>query len=72
MPAATRAFVKDVLPYGKGDAAGLAPRGEYEVERGAECVGLCNCQDHNAFTLSFDAFLQYLQEGRIALAPERA
>ena len=45
----------------------MAPRGEYEIEEGSDSVGLCSCATKNRFTLSFDAFLQHFNEGRIAV-----
>lgn len=71
-PNSKRAILKDPLPCSSGEARTTAPRGEYEVETtnakdGACRVGLCSCATHNRFTLSFDAFLQHLNEGRIAL-----
>ena len=49
-----------------------APRGEYEIEEvagagGVSSIGLCSCATQNRFTLSFDAFLQHVNEGRIAV-----
>ncbi|HNS88126.1 MAG TPA: hypothetical protein PKH09_14585, partial [Parvularculaceae bacterium] len=67
-----RAVVKDPVPCCEEAARTLAPCGEYEIER-METVGaagrvkLCSCATQNRFTLSFDAFLQHLNEGRIAL-----
>lgn len=66
-----RAILKDALPCGADDARAIAPRGEYEVSEmrsGGVCaIGLCSCATQNRFTLSFDAFLQHLNEGRIAV-----
>ncbi len=62
-----RAILKDALPCSAADQRATAPRGEYEIERGGDCVGLCSCATKNRFTLSFDAFLQHLNEGRISL-----
>lgn len=69
---ATRAILKDALPCCADMERALAPRGEYEIEQvkspaGVCSVGLCSCATHNRFTLSFDAFLQHLNEGRIAV-----
>ena len=71
-PKSKRAILKDPLPCSSGEDPATAPRGEYEVETtkagGGVCrIGLCSCATHNRFTLSFDAFLQHLNEGRIAL-----
>jgi hypothetical protein len=70
-----RAILKDAVPCGAGvdaeRARTTAPRGEYEIETvdcaGVSCIGLCSCSTQNRFTLSFDAYLQHLNEGRIAL-----
>lgn len=68
---AKRAILKDQVPCcAEADferARTLAPRGEYEIENCASGVGLCSCATQNRFTLSFDAFLQHVNEGRIAL-----
>ena len=68
-----RAIVKDPVPCCAETERAYAPYGEYEIERmEADCdagkVGLCSCATQNRFTLSFDAFLQHLNEGRISLA----
>lgn len=62
-----RAVIKDAVYYGPGAACRRAPRGEYLIERRCDCVGFCDCNGRPAFTLSFDAFIQHLNEGRIAL-----
>lgn len=70
-----RAILKDAVSCSahadQGRAHATAPRGEYEIETvecaGASCIGLCSCATQNRFTLSFDAYLQHLMEGRIAL-----
>ncbi len=61
-----RAIIKDVIMVGHDRAAERAPRGEYIIERRSDGVGMCNRQDNRAFTLSLDAFIQHLTEGRIA------
>ncbi|MCB2114410.1 MAG: hypothetical protein KDD85_12820 [Parvularculaceae bacterium] len=74
-----RAIIKDPVPCCTQDDRAvdcertLVPCGEYEIERmDADCaagrVGLCSCATKNRFTLTFDSFLQHLNEGRIALA----
>jgi hypothetical protein len=65
------AFVKDPIACGAEAGPAVAPRGDYDIEAGGDCVGLCNCATKNRFTLSFDAYLQHLNEGRIALEPAR-
>lgn len=67
-----RAILKDAVSCCANAERALAPRGEYEIERlenagGVSSVGLCSCATQNRFTLSFDAFLQHVNEGRIAV-----
>jgi len=67
-----RAILKDSVSCRANQAHATAPRGEYEIEKvagaGGVCsIGLCSCATHNRFTLSFDAFVQHLNEGRIAV-----
>lgn len=62
-----RAILKDAVPCSADQARATAPRGEYEIEEGPCSIGLCSCATQNRFTLSFDAFLQHLNEGRIAV-----
>ena len=66
MASSGKAIVKDAIYYGANGAGQKAPCGEYEIDRCCDCVRLCTCNGDNAFTLSFDAFLQHLTEGRIA------
>ena len=68
MASFSKAIVKDAIRFGTASAVETAPCGEYEVTCRDGCVGLCHCQDKRAFTLSIDAFIQHLNEGRIALA----
>jgi hypothetical protein len=65
---AVHAFLKDPIPCCADTGPALAPRGDYDIDQGTDGVGLCNCATKNRFTLSFDAYLQHLSEGRIALA----
>lgn len=67
-----RAVLKDAVSCCANAERALAPRGEYEIERlegaaGVSSVGLCSCATQNRFTLSFDAFLQHINEGRISV-----
>ncbi len=67
-----RAILKDAVQCSADNERATAPRGEYEIEKieataGRCSVGLCSCATQNRFTLSFDAFLQHLNEGRIAV-----
>lgn len=63
-----RALLKEAVPCCADETRALAPRGEYEIEGGAdESIALCSCSTKNRFTLSFDAFLQHFNEGRIAV-----
>ncbi len=65
------AFLKDPIAAHAEAGPALAPRGKYDIDQNADGVGLCNCVTKNRFTLSFDAYLQHLTEGRIALALAR-
>lgn len=62
------AFIKDPIPCCAETGPAVAPRGDYDIAEGADSVGLCSCATKNRFTLTFDAYLQHLIEGRIALA----
>ncbi len=62
------AFLKDPIAAQAEAGPAVAPRGKYDIDQKADGVGLCNCATKNRFTLSFDAYLQHLSEGRIALA----
>ncbi len=62
------AFLKDPIAARADDGPAVAPRGDYDIDACDAGVGLCNCATKNRFTLSFDAYLQHLSEGRIALA----
>ncbi len=61
------AFLKDPIIAHAEAGPAVAPRGTYDIDQNADGVGLCNCATKNRFTLSFDAYLQHLSEGRIAL-----
>ena len=63
----SKAIVKDAIYYGAGGACQKAPCGEYTIDNRCDCVQLCSCAGENGFTLSFDAFIQHLNEGRIAI-----
>jgi len=65
------AFLKDPITAQTPGGPAIAPRGDYDIDSCEAGVGLCNCATHNRFTLSFDAYLQHLIEGRIALTPSR-
>jgi len=67
-----RAIVKDSVFYGKNGDCQCAPQGEYDIEHSDGCVGFCNCTDKGAFSISLDAFIQHLHEGRIALVQRQA
>ena len=66
MTSSSKAVIRDAITVGASDERALAPRGEYEVDCRGDCVGLCRCNDRRMFTLSIDAFIQHLNEGRIA------
>jgi len=61
------AFIKDPIACCAETGPAVAPRGDYDIDQGADSIGLCNCATKNRFTLTFDAYLQHLIEGRIAL-----
>ena len=63
-----KAIVKDTIRVGAAQESQCAPCGEYDIDCRDGCIGLCHSQDKRAFTLSLDAFIQHLHEGRIALA----
>lgn len=67
MAANTKAIIKDAVFYGTSSDCRRAPCGEYTLNKGCDCVLFCKCNDEKAFSLSLDAFLQHLVEGRIAL-----
>ncbi len=68
MASYSKAIIKDAIRFGTAPSGETAPCGEYEVTCNDGCVGLCHCKDQRAFTISLDAFIQHLNEGRIALA----
>ncbi len=63
----SKAIIKDEIRFGTSPSGENAPCGEYELTCNDGCVGLCHCTDKRAFTLSLDAFIQHLNEGRIAV-----
>ena len=63
-----RAILKDAVPCCADNERTLAPRGEYKLEQRGGGVGLCSCTTQNRFTLSFDSFLQHVNEGRIQIS----
>lgn len=67
MVTTAKAIVKDAVFYGANETRFRAPCGEYEIERRCDCVGFCDCDGKQAFTLSLDAFFQHVTEGRIAV-----
>lgn len=66
MASNAKAIVKEAVYYGAGGACAKAPCGEYEIDNRCDCVLLCKRTGENEFSLSLDAFLQHLYEGRIA------
>jgi hypothetical protein len=62
------AFLKDPIAARAETGPAIAPRGAYDIDRCEQGVGLCSCATQNRFTLSFDAYLQHLNEGRIAIS----
>lgn len=65
MASQSKAVIKDAIAI--SSAEGKASRGEYEIECRGDCVGFCHCTKRSVFTISLDAFIQHLHEGRIAL-----
>ncbi len=61
------AILKNPVPYGNAKEKSLAPEGEYEIQDGETGVEFCPCDGACFFTLSHDAFLQHVAEGRIAV-----
>lgn len=68
----TRALVRDGVEGETDGERRHAPRGEYAVTRSDCGVGLCGGASENSFTLSYDAFLQHITEGRISLLTGKA
>ena len=66
MASSAKAVVKEEIYYGEGGACEKASCGEYEVDNRCDCVKLCKRNGDGAFRLSMDAFIQHLNEGRIA------
>lgn len=65
MASSSKAVIKDAIAT--SNASEKASRGEYEIECRGDCVGFCHCTERSVFTISLDAFIQHLHEGRIAL-----
>lgn len=73
MSAASKAVIRDYVPYANGRGPALAPIGEYDISRSSDReICFCSCSTESRFTLSFDAVLQHCCEGRIALIGGRA
>lgn len=66
MGSGTKAIVKDPIYCNASGAREKAPCGEYIIDNRCDCVLLCKCSGEQSFTLSLDAFIQHLTEGRIA------
>lgn len=63
-----RAILREPVLYDDGGPApAAAPRGEYAIDGGRHEVGLSEQDGKRHFTLSLDAFQQYVVEGRISL-----
>jgi len=67
-PAIGKALIKDAVYYGVGATSCKAPCGEYTIDKDCDCVFFCTCNGERAFSLSLDAFLQHVVEGRIVTA----
>ncbi len=65
MASSSKAVIKDAIATSSANEK--ACRGEYEIECRGDCVGFCHCTERSVFTISLDAFIQHLHEGRIAL-----
>jgi len=66
MASGSKAIVREAIYYGANGACAKAPSGEYEIDNLCDCIRLCKCNGENSFSLSLDAFIQHLNEGRIA------
>lgn len=72
MASKARAVVRDGVFYREETGRVAAPYGEYEICRTCDgAVSFCHCGDARCFTLSFDALLQHVAEGRIVLKQAR-
>jgi hypothetical protein len=66
----TRVVIGDCVYYAANDGPHKAPCGEYALEAKSDCVGLCACSGANSFTLSYDAYIRHLTEGRIRIVAD--
>ena len=66
-----RAIVKGAVYYDAGARLRRAAPGEYDIAHQDGLVGFRRSAGDDAFTLSLDAFMRHIHEGRIALV-ERA
>ena len=62
----SKAVVKDPIDCNATGGCQKAPRGEYIVDNQCDCVELRRRSGEQRFTLTLDAFIQHLTEGRIA------
>jgi hypothetical protein len=69
MASASKAFVRESVYYNGVDGCPhAAPFGEYEIARDDEdLVSFTHEETKSAFTLSLDALIQHICEGRISL-----
>ena len=67
MASATKALIRDNVFYYTEDHRARAPFGLYTICRTGDCVSFCSCRDDEEFTMSIDAVIQHLAEGRISL-----
>lgn len=69
MAAASKAFVRERVFFNGGDGrAHAAPFGEYDIARADDdAVSFTQKDSTSAFTLSLDALIQHICEGRISL-----
>ncbi len=62
------AFLQDPTPCCADTEPAPAPHDDTDIDGRVDCIEPCNCATKNRLTLTFDAYLQHLSEGRIAFA----
>ncbi|MBI1365755.1 MAG: hypothetical protein GC153_07320 [Alphaproteobacteria bacterium] len=68
MASAFKALVRENVCYNTDEGRMVVPFGEYEIVRnGEDQICFKNGSQDNVFTLSLDALVQHLFEGRISL-----
>jgi hypothetical protein len=66
-----KAVVNGEIYYGTDGALCRAPRGEYDIAHKDGRVRFSSRAGRDAFTISLNAFVQHLHEGRLALVARR-